>query len=75
MAREAEQTHPCVKARIFIHSKRCYQRQLEEIKSVTEYKQGPTVHSTGSYSQYPVINHNGKEYKKESLNKQEGHTV
>ena len=31
-------------------------------------KQGPTVlHSTGRYIQYPKINHNGKEYKKEHM--------
>ena len=28
-------------------------------------QQGPTVYSTGNYIQYPVINHNGKEYEKE----------
>ena len=28
-------------------------------------EQGPTVeHNTGNYIQYPVINHNGKEYEK-----------
>ena len=26
--------------------------------------QGPIVYSTGEYIQYPVINHNGKEYEK-----------
>ena len=25
------------------------------------------LYSTGNYSQYPVINHNGKEYKKECI--------
>ena len=25
------------------------------------------LYSTGNYIQYPVINHNGKEYKKESI--------
>ena len=25
------------------------------------------LHSTGNYIQYPVINHNGKEYEKESM--------
>ena len=29
-------------------------------------KQGPT-YSTGNYIQYPVINHNGKEYEKEYI--------
>ena len=29
-------------------------------------KQGPTD-STGNYIQYPVINHNGKEYEKECV--------
>ena len=30
-------------------------------------KQGPTVYSTGNYIQYPMINHNGKEYEKEYI--------
>ena len=29
-------------------------------------QQGPT-YSTGNYIQYPVINHNGKEYKKKRM--------
>ena len=28
-------------------------------------KQGPTIYSTGHYIQYPVVNHNEKEYEKE----------
>ena len=28
-------------------------------------KQGPKLYNTGNYIQYPVINHNGKEYEKE----------
>ena len=27
-------------------------------------QRGPTVSSTGNYTQYPMINHNGKEYKR-----------
>ena len=30
-------------------------------------KQRRTVYSTGNYIQYPVINHNGKEYEKEYI--------
>ena len=30
-----------------------------------DQQQGPMVYSTGNYIQYPVINHIGKEYKKE----------
>ena len=30
-------------------------------------KQGPTVYSTGSHSQYPVKTHNGKTYEKEYI--------
>ena len=26
------------------------------------------LHSTGNYIEYPVINHNGREYEQESLN-------
>ena len=29
-------------------------------------KQGPTVYNTGNYMQSPMINHNGKEYKKKN---------
>ena len=41
----------------------------EQIQTVTQRmdkQQGPTVY-TGSYIQYPGINHNGKEYKKECI--------
>ena len=27
-------------------------------------QQGPTIYSTGNSTQYPIINHNGKEYEK-----------
>ena len=30
-------------------------------------QQDPTVQHTGNYIQYPVINHNGKEYRKERV--------
>ena len=30
-------------------------------------KQGPTVYSTGNYTQHPVINCNGKEYVREYI--------
>ena len=34
----------------------------------TEWKNNPVqLHSTENYIQYPMINHNGKEYKKECI--------
>ena len=40
-----------------------WDRQMQTITQRMDEQQGPTV-STGNYIQHPVINHNGKEYKK-----------
>ena len=37
----------------------------EENRSVIEWINKVLLYSTGNYIQYPVINHNGKEYEKE----------
>ena len=39
----------------------------EENRSVTEWINKILQYSTGNYIQYPVINHNGKEYEKECV--------
>ena len=39
----------------------------EENRSVTEWINKILQYSTGNYIQYPVINHNGKEYEKEYI--------
>ena len=39
---------------------RCKLLYTERINKVLQY-------STGNYSQYPIINHNGKEYEKECI--------
>ena len=40
--------------------------QMQTIIQKMDKQQGPTVY-TGNYIQYPVINHNGKEYEKECV--------
>ena len=39
---------------------------MQTIKQKMDKQQGPTVY-TGNYIQYPVINHNVKEYEKECV--------
>ena len=38
---------------------------MQTITYRMDIQQGPIVYSTGNYIQYPVINYNGKEYKKD----------
>ena len=45
-----------------------WDQQMQTIIYRTDKQQGPILlYSTGNYIQYPVINHNGKEYEKESI--------
>ena len=37
---------------------------MQTITYRMDKQKDPTVYNTGNYIQYPVINHNGKEYKK-----------
>ena len=39
-------------------------QQIQTITYRMDKQPGPTVHSTGSCIKYPIINRNGKEYKK-----------
>ena len=38
---------------------------MQTITFRMDTQQGPNIYSTGSYIQYPEINHNGKEYEQE----------
>ena len=51
---------------MYLYSK-CTKIQFFKSKAKLDKKQGPTVYSTGNYIQYPMINHNGKEYEKEYI--------
>ena len=40
---------------------------MQTITYRMDQQQGPTVYNTGNYIQYPVVNHDGKEYEKKCI--------
>ena len=42
-------------------------QQIQTITYKIDKQRGPTLYSTGDYIQYPIINHNEKEYEKEYI--------
>ena len=46
---------------------RVWDQHMQTITYRMDQQQGPTVYNTGNYIQYPVVNHDGKEYEKKCI--------